>query len=60
MFHIISCHFLSQFNLTFIDNSALEGSAIYMHSAVQCSWSTSFSPFFDTSSILKWAFVNIR
>ena len=50
----------SQLNFTFIDNSALEATAIFMLSALQCSWIGNFPPYFDPGSVLKWPFVNVK
>ena len=52
------CSFF-QLNFTFINNSALQATAIFMLSALQCS-NINSAPYFDAASILKWPFLNIR
>ena len=52
--------FFIQLNFTFIDNDALEATAIFMHSAFQCAWIGNHPPYFDAGSVLNWSFVYIR
>ena len=52
--------FFIQLNFTFIDNDALEATAIFMLSALQCAWIGNHPPYFDAGSVLSWPFLNIK
>ena len=52
--------FFIQLNFTFIDNDALEATAIFMLSALQCAWIGNHPPYFNAGSVLSWPFLNIK
>ena len=51
---------LSQLKLEFIDNNAVEATAILMDTVQQCSWIEYSPPYFDPAAVLRWNFLNIR
>ena len=50
----------TQFKLEFIDNKALEATAIFMDTVQRCSWIGNSLPYFDSAAVLKWKALNLR
>ena len=48
-----------QVNLTFVQNAAIVGPAVYINQLDLCSWYQLGSPFFNRTNVLRWPFVNL-
>ncbi len=54
---LLTACWLFQVSMSFIGNTALLGSIGYLRSVKSCSWKQLKEPYFDTSDVLRWEFI---